>query len=311
MTTLVPKEATKRTRRTAPPRVVVVTRATEYEWLLSRHATAEQARFFLASRGQSLEVVQAQHERFDGLLTDVLGAIPADWRRATVRRKDLDRFLFEPRDIVVAMGQDGLVANVAKYLDGQSVIGLNPDPDRFEGILVPHRPEAAADLLHDAAADRVRHQARTMVEARLDDGQSLVALNEVFVGHRTHQSARYEISFGTSEEVHSSSGLIIATGTGATGWARSIATSRACALPMPQPEDECLVFFAREAWPSVATGTTLVEGLVDEEHTLEITSRMESDGVIFGDGIEADRVEFGWGRRLVLRPAAKRLMLVA
>lgn len=41
-------------------------------------------------------------------------------------RGDLDRFLFEPDDIVLALGQDGLVANVAKYLDGQPVIGSNP-----------------------------------------------------------------------------------------------------------------------------------------------------------------------------------------
>jgi len=60
----------------------------------------------------------------------VLGAIPSDWRRARVDRADLDRFLFEPEDVVVAVGQDGLVANVAKYLTGQPVIGCNPDPKR-------------------------------------------------------------------------------------------------------------------------------------------------------------------------------------
>ena len=41
-------------------------------------------------------------------------------------RGDLDRFLFEPDDLVVIVGQDGLVANVSKYLDGQPVVGINP-----------------------------------------------------------------------------------------------------------------------------------------------------------------------------------------
>lgn len=32
------------------------------------------------------------------------------------------------QDIVVVIGQDGLVANTLKYLDGQPVIAINPDP---------------------------------------------------------------------------------------------------------------------------------------------------------------------------------------
>ena len=62
--------------------------------------------------------------------------MPADWRQALVRRADLDRFLFGPEDVVVAVGQDGLVANVAKYLDGQPVLGVNPAPDLYDGVLV-------------------------------------------------------------------------------------------------------------------------------------------------------------------------------
>jgi hypothetical protein len=48
---------------------------------------------------------------------------------------DLDRFLLDPEDIVVAVGQDGLVANVAKYVQDQPVIGVNPEPDRNPGVL--------------------------------------------------------------------------------------------------------------------------------------------------------------------------------
>ena len=86
---------------------------------------------------------------------------------------------------MLALGQDGLVANVAKYLDGQPVIGLNPEPERFPGVLVSHPPEAVGDLCADLVAGRAGFEQRTMVRARLDDGQALLALNEIFVGHRT------------------------------------------------------------------------------------------------------------------------------
>jgi len=116
-------EAATATRATRPshgsqPRVVVVTRPTEYEWLLQRHATRQQAAFFLKTRGQSLERTAARHAAFELQRKMVLQAIPVDWRRTSVTRDDLDRFLFEPGDVVVALGQDGLVANVRSGTKG-------------------------------------------------------------------------------------------------------------------------------------------------------------------------------------------------
>ena len=145
------------------PRGVLVERPSEYAELLARHATHEQVRFFLEQRGRSLEEVMERHAALAATHRAVLGAVPADWRTATVLRGDLDRFLFEPGDVVLALGQDGLVANVAKYLDGQPVIGLNPDP-AHAGVLVRHPPEAAADLI-------ARPRARRRGDRGADDGR--------------------------------------------------------------------------------------------------------------------------------------------
>jgi NAD kinase len=295
----------------AAPRVVVITRPTDYEALLARHGTREQARFFLAQRDQSIDEVEARHQRFQGVLARVSQAIPVRWRRTRVRRQELSRFVFEPDDVVVVIGQDGLVPNVAKYLDGQRVIGVNPDPALYDGLLVRHRVEAVGDLLADAAGGRLAVEVRTMVEAKLDDGQRLLALNEIFLGHRTHQSARYRIQRGKKGERHSSSGLIVATGTGATGWARSIQRDRRVEVVPPSPTEPVLSFFVREAFPSVATGTSITEGRLGEGDALHVTSEMNEDGVVFGDGIEDDRLTFGWGVRAEVGIARERLQLAA
>ena len=215
----------------AAPRVVVVTRASEYDALLARHGTEPQVRFFLEQRGQSLDVVRRRHARWTAALEAVSQAIPSEWRRARVHRPELSRFLFEPGDLVVATGQDGLVANLAKYLHGQLVLGINPDAEQFDGVLVPHAPRRAKQLLAAMAAGRAEVEERTMATARLDDGQSLLALNEVFVGHRSHQSARYRIRLAGREERQSSSGLIVATGTGATGWGKSCLCETSITFP--------------------------------------------------------------------------------
>jgi len=295
---------------TLAPRAVVVTRPTEYERLIVRHGTREQASFFLRQSGRGLDELDARHQKRQRAIEAVSAAVPLRWRRARIDRADLSRFLFGPEDVVVVVGQDGLVANVAKYLRGQPVVGVNPDPSRNDGVLAPHPPEAAADLLAAIARGRAKVEERTMVEARLDDGQRLLALNEVFVGHRTHQSARYRIALGAAEEAHSSSGVIVATGTGATGWARSITRQRNAPPALPSPEARSLVFLVREPFPSVATGTSLEAGTIAEGATLTLRSEMDDEGTLFGDGIEDDRVPIGWGQRVALGVAPERLRLV-
>ncbi|MEV6411812.1 hypothetical protein [Kribbella sp. NPDC051718] len=287
-----------------PPRAVVVHRATELTELVARHGTRQQAGFFLSSRGRSLDALDDRHEAQHKALAVVSAAIPLDWRRAVAERNDLDRFVFGPEDVVIAVGQDGLVANVAKYLDGQPVIGVNPEPGWNPGVLVPHSPSDVPDLLSVRSVEE-----RTMVAARTDDGQKLLALNEIYVGNRTHQSARYRLASPEGlEERQSSSGLLIGTGTGSTGWCRSAWQERGSLLRLPSPTDPSLCWFVREAWPSPATGTTCTEGLLTATESLTITA--EADLVIFGDGIESDTLTITWGQRLEVTIAETHLNLV-
>ncbi len=292
------------------PRVVVVSRATELQALIARQGTQGQARFFLAARGQGLAELEERERRQEAALLAVSQAIPAAWRRVQVSRADLAGFVFEPDDLVVAVGQDGLVANAAKYLTGQLVLGVNPDPARYDGVLVQHAPDRARRLLAAMAARRAEVEARTLAEARLDDGQRLLALNEVFLGHRSHQSARYRIRIGEAEERQSSSGVIAATGTGATGWARSINGERREPLDLPAPSDQALAVFVREPFPSVATGTSLDGAVIGPGGELAVVSEMNEGGVVFADGIEEDRLEFGFGVQATVGVAAVRLQLV-
>lgn len=290
-------------------RAVFVIRETDFESLLARHGTRDQARFYLETRDQDIVEVERRHERFAIALHEARAATPADWRQAMVRRADFDRFLFAPEDVIVAVGQDGLVANVAKYLTGQPVIGVNPDRSLFDGVLVRWPADRLGSALRAAAAGAAAVERRTMVEARLDGGERLLALNEIFVGHRSHQSARYEIAIDGNREYQSSSGLIAATGTGATGWARSIMGATGWQVPLA-PHDRAFGYFVREPFPSVATGTSIRAGRVEGAGSIEIVSRLNEGGAIFADGIEKDFLAFEWGRRAELRVAQETLNLV-
>lgn len=289
------------------PRIVMVRRRTDYESLLLEHGTPQMAEFRLQGRGIALGPLHKQHRVVISASERVLGQVPTTWRKTWVLREDLDRFRFEPDDIVVGVGLDGLVPNVAKYLHGQPVIGINPFA--FPQKMMHFRPDQVLSLYQDRSYSLER---RVMVEAEIEDGGKIVALNELFVGHCTHQSARYDLRAAGQEEHQSSSGIIITTGTGATGWASSIAGATGLApTELPEPTADWGYYLVREAWPSSFTGTSLVRGRVghEESQSLRVTSKMQEGGRIFGDGIESDHLGFAWGQTAVVRISDRALNL--
>ena len=292
------------------PRAVVVHRRSEFAELVARHGTVQQADHFLRRRDRSIEELAERDRVLGAALAVVRSRVPLDWRRAEVERSDLSRFVFGPEDVILVVGQDGLVANVAKYLDGQPVIGVDPEPDRNPGVLVTHRASDVGPLLRVVVSGEASVSDRTLVEATVDDGQRLRALNEVYVGHAGHQSARYRIEppIGAGEH-QSSSGLLVGTGTGSTGWLRSVWLERRSEMGLPCADDREVAWFVREAWPSPVTGTTLTEGRLADGQCLNIVA--EGDLVCFGDGIESDRITISWGQRLEIARASTVLRLVA
>ncbi len=281
-------------------------RESDYERLVAAHGSHKKAAFSLKAKGASfggsdLDGPRERYEAQQEALRQVGAAIPGHWRRVRVRRAELSRFLFEPDDLVFAIGQDGLVANAAKYLRDQVIIGVAIS--EALGPLIRFRPREVKRLL----ASSPKTEARSLVSVKLSTGQSLVALNELFLGVRTHQSARYELRIADSSESQISSGVIVSTGTGSTGWARSIHHARQSPMRLPSPTDATLAYFVREAFPT-EKAPRLTEGLLAGE-TLHCTSRMLDGGVIFGDGIEADALRFPWGVHAEIALAAHRLQL--
>jgi hypothetical protein len=139
-----------------------------------------------------------------------------------------------------------------------------------------------------------------------------VALNEIYLGTAGHQTARYRLGLeddGGVVEAQASSGVLVGTGTGATGWLRSVWQERGARLTLPSPTEDRLLWFVREAWPSPATGTSLVAGELTASAALTLT--VESDRlIVFGDGIETDALELTWGQTVRVGACAHRLRLV-
>lgn len=288
-------------------KVVLITRRTRLEDLVAKYHSVAQARFYLEHLGADFTDYQREHETYQQALRQVTAALEAHGRFQVIERGFLPNFIFARDDVVVALGQDGLVANALKYLDGQPIVGVNPDPFRWDGILLPFEPRDLPLLLPDVLHDRRDVKPVSMAEAKLSDGQSLLAVNDLFIGPKSHTSARYVIEIGEQRETQSSSGLIVSTGLGSTAWLKSIVTGSVAiaaaqgqAAPPPawQPmawDAPFLCYAVREPFPSRSSQATLVFGRVDTARPLKLSSLMPENGVIFSDGIEADYVAFTSG----------------
>lgn len=310
-------------------KLVIVTKKTTLEELIERFNTRDQARFYIEHMGGSFSEYQEAHDAYQRSLARLKAALPREVRTQFIERSFLPSFSFGENDLVVTAGPDGLVVNTAKYLSAQPLLALNPDPQRIDGILVPFRIEQCHEALRDAVHGRVKMTKVAMARASLNDTQTLYAVNDLFIGQASHVSARYRLAFGGRAEDQSSSGIIVSTGAGSTGWLRSVLTGASrvvqtlgqitgdgAAPPTTHEmyrfawDAEQLIFSVREPFVSKVSGAELVFGRVDAGHPLTINSKMPQNGVIFSDGIEEDYLEFNSGTTATITLAEKKLHLI-
>lgn len=304
-------------------KIVLVTRRTRLDDLIQRHNTLDQARFYVEHLGADFKDYLDEHANYYAALKQCLAVLEQLGRVQTVDRSFLPTFLFGPEDTVLALGQDGMVANTLKYLDGQALFGVNPDPARWDGVLLPFLPNDLGDAIQALWAGRMNITEITMAKAELSDGQVLYGVNDLFIGRQTHVSARYLLRDRGVEEAQSSSGIIVSTGLGSTGWMSSIlngasavvAGVRAQQRPQLPPVNRdwgssSLYYAVREPFVSRHSGAELVFGEVRRGKALEVTSQMPEAGVIFSDGIETDFLAFASGLKATIGIAEKRGYLV-
>lgn len=289
------------------PRFVLVTRRTRLQELIARFNTTAQARFYVEHLGADFGDYEAEHETYESAVRAARAVFAGSGRLQVLDRAFLPNYVFGPDDLVAAIGQDGLVANVLKYIGRRPLLGLNPDPARWDGVLLPFGVAELAAVVPSLLARELPARPITFARADLNTGQTLLAVNDLFIGAQTHISARYELRTGPRTERHSSSGVIVSTGLGSTGWLRSIQAGAAAiaGTPLPAPtmswDTPHLVFSVREPFPSRTSSADLVTGRVTATMPLVLTSAMADHGVIFSDGMESDFLAFNSGTQAIIR----------
>ena len=301
-------------------KLVIVTRRTRLAELIERFNTRGQAKFYIEHAGGDFTTYEAEHDTYEGVLAQLQRELELGLPRQLLDRSLLPTYVFGERDLVITVGQDGLVANTAKYVGAQPIVAVNPDPQRIDGILLTFTAGQVRGVVETTLAGRAATRAVTLAETVLSDGQRLLAFNDFFIGARSHVSARYRLRVGERSEPHSSSGVLVSTGAGSTGWISSVFNMAAgvtafsggnpgTALGMAW-EDPRLLFAVREPFVSRQSTASLVAGWIEAGGELVLESLMPAGGVIFSDGVETDFLRFESGATAHVRAAEQRARLV-
>ncbi|QPK63349.1 sugar kinase [Methylomonas sp. LL1] len=299
-------------------RFILVARKTRLQELIERFNTWPQARFYLEHNQVDAQDYLDEHDLYQRRLGEAERVLKALGRFQLLERRLLPNYQFGPSDIVVVIGQDGLVANTLKYLDGQPVIAINPDPGRWDGKLLPFEIGDLQGAVTRTLAGKSACKTISFAEAKTNDGQRMLAVNDLFIGPKSHTSARYLLSWNGRRETQSSSGIIVSTGFGSTGWFQSLlagalGVSGGESHPLKNGfawHEQRLQFTVREPFPSRTTGTELVFGAITPRTPLELESQMPENGVIFSDGIESDYLAFNSGTVATINLAATQGQLI-
>jgi NAD kinase len=299
---------------------IIIKNKTRLETLVERFNTKQQAKFYIERQGGKFEDYELEHEIFVKSLSLVQRQLSKVIRNKIVERSFVPSFLFNEKQMVIVIGQDGLVANAAKYVNGLPIIAINPDSDRYDGVLLPFNPTNFIIAVENVVKSRVQLHSASFAEAKLNDGQRLLAFNDLFIGAATHVSARYRISFQSKFEEHSSSGIIVSTQAGSTGWLSSIFNMSFGMHKFIEKDnskkkyvklkDNQLLFAVREPFGSKKTQTDIQAGIVTNQAKLVVESLMPSNGVIFSDGIESDFLKFNSGNIATIGLAKEKANLV-
>ena len=253
---------------------IIVKNKTRLEQLIERFNTKSQAKFYIESLGGNFDDYLEEDRVFKKSLELLQTQLTKLIKNKTIEREYLPSYIFSKKNLIVVIGQDGLVANTAKYSKGQPILAVNPDKERYDGVLLPYDNTSVLKGVEQVLNGKAKTKVLRFAEAKLNDGQRLLGFNDLFIGPSSHVSARYKISFGDQEENHSSSGLIVSTQAGSTGWLSSIFNmaygvanlfEKDLKLKQPKVRENELLFTVREPFKSIRSQIGITKGIINAD----------------------------------------------
>jgi hypothetical protein len=127
---------------------------------------------------------------------------------------------FQQSDLIISLGGDGQLLDVARYAIGKLILPIKSS-SHSKGYLTTTDKLSVEEKLMRVTEDDFNVMNRTMLKGSImyqDQMITSYALNDIFVGDYNNGSSKNLLSFDGKWYKQRSSGIVVTTGTGSTGW---------------------------------------------------------------------------------------------
>ena len=223
-----------------------------------------------------------------------------------VRRTNLTPQTCKDADLIIVVGGDGTFLKTTRHVfDDTPVLPVSSDTKYNEAFYSKATPQDFAKKFEKLINGKSTTVKLPRLEAKINGKTAkALAVNEVFVGSaHPYQTSRYVLKVKRKEEFQKSSGVLITTRSGRTGWAMSAAKKR---LNVPK---NGLGYVVREPYSGRLTKPKLLQGVLTPQNKIKIKSSMHR-GIVVIDS-SSKELKFTDGSKLEVTISKKTLTLVA
>jgi NAD kinase len=199
-----------------------------------------------------------------------------------VNRKKMHPKHFRGKDVVITIGGDGTFLKTSHHVTDALMLGVCSNANKNVGYLLRSSRLTFEDSLRKILNNEFKVAERVRLETTINGKKTKYALNDVFIGsRRAYHTARYNLRIGGKEEFQMSSGIIISTATGSTGWIKS-----AGGIEMPLHSGK-FQYYVRDPYSCKFSRPRLLKGILSSKENITVKSLIY-EGVVAIDSSKAD-----------------------
>ena len=272
-------------------RIIIVPKPTKYELDMHKYRLSpdELVRKYDAE-GVNKDDIISSHERQKKALSDMRDAFRESM---FISADDLTRETAGRAGLVIALGGDNHFQYVSHFLADTPIIGVNYDPASSEGAVIYFSP--CAEHLRDMLlSDTFSVEEWTRLQAEINGMPIMPATSEYFLGEEQRKDmSRYVTEFHGMAEKQKSSGVVVATGAGSSGWHNSASGHIHPAGKIFPTIDAVAEFIVTEPYKGRLTHYSMLQRTMGEDDVLVVKSLNDSRGIVTSDAIEVYPFEIG------------------
>ncbi|MDH4127467.1 MAG: hypothetical protein OEV44_01850 [Spirochaetota bacterium] len=195
---------------------------------------------------------------------------------------ELNKELTENKELIISIGGDEhFKYAIHNSLSGKLVLNVRSDNLKSEGALSSCNRFNLEEMIDQIKSDSYMTEEWVRLEAELNNKPIESAIDTIYVGEKNAtRMSRYHLYYKDQTEEQKSSGILIVTGAGSTGW-----FSSAGGNPFPRDANTGR-FLIREIYHGTKSGNTLRKGEFNHSEHIKIISLMDEEGIVEIDSIK-------------------------